>query len=100
MRARCTNPNNASWHRYGGRGTIVCQRWLDAFENFLADMGERPAGHSIDRINPYGNYTPDNCRWAPLGVQQQNRRVLMRPTIHHLPDEPLGFRWPEALIVG
>ena len=63
MIQRCTNPKSTFWYRYGGRGITVCERWLGRFANFLLDMGERPAGFSIDRINPDGNYEPCNCRW-------------------------------------
>ena len=77
MRVRCHNPRQASYPRYGGRGITVCQRWND-FANFLADMGERPPGCSIDRINNDGNYEPGNCRWASPQTQADNSR---RPTM-------------------
>lgn len=73
MIQRCTNPNAGNYSRYGGAGVTVCDRWLD-FVNFLEDMGERPEGTSIDRIDPYGNYEPDNCRWADAKTQQNNQR--------------------------
>lgn len=70
---RCRNPNYPHWELYGGRGVTVCDRWLK-FENFLADMGERPAGLSIDRIDNDRGYEPANCRWATRSQQNKNRR--------------------------
>jgi hypothetical protein len=72
MLARCTNPKNPSFDYYGGRGITVCRRWRLSFEAFLADMGARPAGHSIDRLDSNGNYEPGNCRWATKTRQARN----------------------------
>lgn len=72
MKARCSNPKNASYHRYGGRGIRVCRRW-EQFANFFADMGKCPKGLMIERKDNDGNYTPENCCWATPQQQQRNR---------------------------
>ncbi len=76
MTERCFNKNNTVYRYYGGRGITVCTRWLGSggFEHFLEDMGLRPEGLSLDRINNNGNYEPDNCRWATKEQQIDNRR--------------------------
>jgi hypothetical protein len=80
MKQRCYNPNNAQYHDYGGRGITMCAKWL-SFENFLADMGERPDGTSIERKDNNIGYYPDNCRWATKSERQRNRRTNVRLTL-------------------
>jgi hypothetical protein len=82
MKDRCLNPNNTHYSDYGGRGITVCQRWVDSYENFLADMGPRQPGMTLDRHpDPNGNYEPGNCRWASRKQQQRNRRNTVMLTV-------------------
>lgn len=74
MKERCYNKTNKNYHAWGGRNVTVCERWRKNVANFISDMGDRPDGHSIDRINNDGNYEPINCRWADATTQARNRR--------------------------
>ena len=78
MKDRCYNWNDKRYLDYGGRGIIVCDRWLNSFENFIDDMGFCPDGYSLDRINPNGNYEPSNCRWADKITQANNKRRSLK----------------------
>lgn len=80
MMRRCYDPKNEAYIHYGGRGILVCERW-HTFENFLADMGRRPDGLTLDRIDVNGNYEPDNCRWATPKEQARNQRRNRHITI-------------------
>ena len=73
MKRRCNNASQPCFRHYGGRGIRVCERW-QRFENFLADVGERPDGMSIDRIDVDGDYEPGNCKWATRAEQSRNKR--------------------------
>ena len=77
MRQRCSNPRATGYRHYGGRGITVCPEW-DSFEQFLADMGERPEGKSLERVDNDKNYCPENCCWATKPEQNDNRRYLGR----------------------
>ncbi len=101
MVQRCSNPRSADFHNYGGRGIAVCERWR-SFDNFLADVGERPPGMSLDRIDNDGNYEPGNVRWATRSENDRNRRssrwVDYRGERRLLIElcEAFGVRWDTA----
>lgn len=70
---RCYKPSNPSYKYYGAKGIKVCKRWLNSFENFKSDIGERPKGTTLDRINSKLNYSPDNCKWSTIKEQNNNK---------------------------
>lgn len=76
MIKRCEVKSNWAYQYYGARGVTVCKRWREDFYSFVADMGERPEGYTLDRIDSYGNYAPDNCRWADRKTQAKNHRLF------------------------
>ena len=80
MKARCTNPKATGYDRYGGAGIMVCKRWLESFENFLEDMGARPEGKTLERVDGTKGYTRGNCRWATKSEQCNNRRGNVKLT--------------------
>lgn len=96
MIQRCTNPKNKRFANYGGRGITVCERWRD-IRNFAADMGEPPAGASIDRINNDGNYEPSNCRWAT--TKQQNRNTSRSVMLTLFGETRCVSEWAEVFSV-
>jgi len=95
MVARCTNEKQLDYGHYGGRGIKVCDRWLNSFEDFYTDMGDRPPSTSLDRIDNDGDYTPDNCRWATWREQSRNRRdnrlIENKPLVDWCEDNELSY---------
>lgn len=74
MKRRCYNPNCPEYKDYGGRGIVVCDEWKDSFGKFYEDMGDKPRGMSLDRVDNNGNYEPSNCKWSTVHQQQNNIR--------------------------
>lgn len=75
MKERCTNPNSQSYKEYGGVGVLVCERWINSFENFLEDMGVRPRGMSLNRINSVNLYSKETCEWASCSLQGYDQKI-------------------------
>ena len=92
MKQRCSNPNHSAYENYGGRGIGYCARW-ESFENFLADMGEKPEGMEIDRKNNSKGYSPENCRWVPRLKNIMNRRCTKYLTVNG--DRRTWVEWAE-----
>lgn len=96
MKHRCANPHSSDYPYYGGRGICVCERWINSFADFLADVGPRPSpAHSIDRMNNDGNYEPGNVRWATKKQQMRNKRGLR--LIEFRGETKLISEWAEKL---
>lgn len=95
MHSRCNNQNDLAYVNYGGRGISICPAWNADFVIFLRDMGPRPVGTSLDRINVNGNYEPSNCRWATKKMQVNNTRVSV--FIEHAGVRMTMTQWSEHL---
>ena len=84
MKSRCYNSNNKCYHHYGGRGIEVCNEWLNNYPQFLQDMGEKPKGYELDRIDNNKGYSKENCRWIDHTTNNRNRRNTRRVSINNV----------------
>ena len=91
MLSRCTNPKNKSFPYYGGKGILVCEQWRASFAAFVADMGQRPDGMTLDRKDSNANYSPENCRWVTLDEQNRNRSSVIHITHNGITDTMTGW---------
>lgn len=98
MKWRCTNPKWWLYRYYGARGITVCDRWMESFANFFDDMGRRPAGMQLDRIDNMKGYSKENCRWATRAEQQHNTRKTRNLTYQGR-TQPMGV-WARELGMG
>lgn len=99
MIRRCTNPKDKDYHKYGGAGVIVCQRWMD-YATFAADMGEPVGDETLDRKDVYGNYEPSNCRWAGVKVQNRNTRIRANNNLGVTGVRRVGEKYMAKITVG
>jgi hypothetical protein len=99
MIRRCTIPTDKDYPRYGGKGVTVCPAWME-YEQFAKDMGEPQGDETLDRINVYGNYEPDNCRWAGVQTQNRNTRLRVNSTTGYIGVSVVGKRFLAKITVG
>lgn len=100
MKARCYYSGHPQYKDWGGRGIRVCDKWVNSFENFYADMGDRPELTSIDRIDNNGDYKPSNCRWASRRQQFMNRRIPKVSKSGFTGVDKVGNRWYSRASIG